>query len=171
MASPFSAIRFFEKRLSGAYGLSRSSEPATYGDCGIEQRGQRAQNAGFGLAAQAEQNEVMAREHGVHDLRDDRIFIADDAGEERILGFGGRAQAGDQVIAELVFDGAADALRGIHGGAEFAEGGGERGGGRHDSSIDFGSAHILWVRGGRCGWRFAGAKDRPAFVGGTDKRL
>ena len=35
----------------------------------IEQRRQRAQNAALRLSAQAEQNEVVAREDGVHDLR------------------------------------------------------------------------------------------------------
>ena len=50
---------------------------------GIEQRGERAQDAAFGLAAQAEQDEVVARKEGVDDLRDDGVVVADDAGEER----------------------------------------------------------------------------------------
>jgi hypothetical protein len=50
-------------------------------------------------------------EHGVDELGDDRVFVADDAGEE--WGWVSRAagarlpvgaQAGDEVFAEFVFD-------------------------------------------------------------------
>jgi hypothetical protein len=50
----------------------------------VEQRGERAQDARLGLAAQAEQDEVVPREHRVDHLRDDGVVIADDAGEERL---------------------------------------------------------------------------------------
>ena len=95
------------------------------GDVGavrVEQRGERAEDARLGLAAQAEQDEVVAREDGVDDLRDDRVVVADDAGEER-LAFGAAgdlAQAGDEVVAELVLDAAGDALGGVFGGAKLA---------------------------------------------------
>ena len=41
------------------------------GDHLVEQRGQRAQDAGLGLAAQPEQDEIVPRQDGVDDLRDD----------------------------------------------------------------------------------------------------
>ncbi len=55
------------------------------GDVGgvlVEQCGERAEDAALGLAAEAEQDEVLPGEHGVDDLRDDGVFIADDAGED-----------------------------------------------------------------------------------------
>ena len=52
----------------------------------VEQRGQRAEQARLRLAAQAEQDEVVAREHGVDHLRDDGVVVADDAGKERLAG-------------------------------------------------------------------------------------
>ncbi len=86
------------------------------GRVGVEQRGERAQDAGLGLAAQAEQDEVVAREDGVDDLRDDRVVVADDAGEEAFA-FAWAAgrdlpQTRDEIVAELVLDGARDALGG-----------------------------------------------------------
>src|SRR5208283_675116 len=53
---------------------------------GIEQRGQGAQDAALRLPAQAEQDEVVAREDGVDDLRDDRVVVTDDAGKNRLVG-------------------------------------------------------------------------------------
>jgi hypothetical protein len=64
----------------------------------VEQRGQRAQDARFRLAAQAEQDEVMPRQHGVHELRDDRVVVADDAGKEGFFPL----QTLRQVLADLV---------------------------------------------------------------------
>ena len=54
------------------------------GDVGhlrIEQRGQGAQDAALGLAAQSQQNEIVARKNRIDDLRHDRVVISDDAGE------------------------------------------------------------------------------------------
>ena len=65
----------------------------------VEQRGEGAQDAALGLAAQAEQDEVLPRENGVDDLRNDGVFVADDAGEERLSSL----QARDQVLAHFVF--------------------------------------------------------------------
>ncbi len=62
------------------------------GDVGhllVEQRGERAQDAALGLAAQPEQDEVLFRKDGVDDLRDDRVFVADDAGKERFAATAG----------------------------------------------------------------------------------
>ena len=52
------------------------------GHLGIEEAGKGAQDAAFGLSAQAEEDEIMAREDGVNDLRDDGVVVADDAGED-----------------------------------------------------------------------------------------
>ena len=67
----------------------------------IEKRRKRAQDAAFGLAAQTEQDEIVARENGVDDLRYDGIFVADDAGENQ--GIGIFAQACAEVVAQFVF--------------------------------------------------------------------
>ncbi|MNC90740.1 hypothetical protein D3C83_68760 [compost metagenome] len=40
----------------------------------------------------------MARQHGVHQLRDHRVFVADDAGKERVF----PPQALREVVANLV---------------------------------------------------------------------
>ena len=66
------------------------------GDVGhllVEQGGERAQDAALRLSAKAEQDEVLPRENGVHDLRNHRVFKADDAGKERLA----RLQTGDEV--------------------------------------------------------------------------
>jgi predicted transcriptional regulator len=55
------------------------------------------------LAAETEEDEVVAGEEGVDDLRDDGVIVAVDAGKQRAA----FAEAGDEVIADLVFDGAA----------------------------------------------------------------
>ena len=94
---------------------------------GVKQRGQRTQNARLRLPAQAEQDEVVPREHGVYDLRHDGVVVADDAGEERFFRLRGRAQARNQVVAELVFDRAADTGRAEFRFAEGAEGSGQCG--------------------------------------------
>ena len=65
----------------------------------VQHGGQRAQDAAFCLSAKSQQNEVMPRKNRVHDLRNHRVVITDDAGEERLPGF----EAGDQVLAHLVF--------------------------------------------------------------------
>ena len=62
----------------------------------------------FGLTAKAEEDEVVFGEDGVDDLGDDGVFVADDAGEEWGLRLRGGAQLCDQVVAELVLDGAGE---------------------------------------------------------------
>ena len=76
----------------------------------------------------------MLREDGVDDLRDDGVFVADDAGKERGLRRPGRAEFCDEIFAKLVLDRAADAGWGVFTGAESAEGLGKRD--RHGASID-----------------------------------
>ena len=66
----------------------------------IEQIRQRAEDAALRLPAQAEQDEVVAREDGVDDLRHHGLVVADDAGKYRLL----RPQACDEVLADFVFD-------------------------------------------------------------------
>ena len=48
----------------------------------IQQRGQHADDARLGLPAQSEQDEIVPRENRVDDLRNHRIFVADDAGKQ-----------------------------------------------------------------------------------------
>jgi hypothetical protein len=86
----------------------------------IEERRKGAQDAAFGLAAQAEQNEVVARKNGVHDLRHDGVVVADDAGED--AGVVVLTQAGDEVFAEFVFHAAgAKTFLGKSTAAQFAQ--------------------------------------------------
>ena len=49
----------------------------------VEQRGQHADQARFGLPAQSQQDEIVARQNGVDDLRHHGVFVADDAREQR----------------------------------------------------------------------------------------
>ncbi len=83
----------------------------------VEQADERAQDAALGLSAQAEQDEIVARQDGVDDLRHDRVVEADDAGKERRA----RTQALDQVAANLVLDAAPRDPAGGHLRAQLAE--------------------------------------------------
>ena len=66
----------------------------------VEQPDQAAEDAALGLAAQPEQDEVVPRKDGVDELRDDRLVVADDAGEQRLA----RLQLADQIVADLLLD-------------------------------------------------------------------
>ena len=57
------------------------------GNFGVEKFDQAAQDAALGLPAQAEQNEIVARQNGVGDLRQHGFFVAVNAGEERLPRF------------------------------------------------------------------------------------
>ena len=72
-----------------AVGIVANLAAGDVGHVFIEQGGERAQDAALRLSAKAEQDEVLPRKNGVHDLRNHRVFIADDAGEERLPGFAG----------------------------------------------------------------------------------
>jgi hypothetical protein len=68
-------------------------------------------------------------EHGVDELRDDGVFVADDAGEERgwiFLAAGARlcgvAEFGYEIFAEFVFNAASKAGWSEFAGTEGAEG-------------------------------------------------
>ena len=54
------------------------------GDAGqvlVEQSAQGAKDAALGLSAQTEENEIVAREDGINNLRGHGIVVADNAGE------------------------------------------------------------------------------------------
>ncbi len=68
----------------------------------VEQPHQQAGHAGLGLAALAEEDDVLAAQHRVLDLGHDGLLVAHDAGEEALAA----AQTGDQVVAQLLLDGA-----------------------------------------------------------------
>src|SRR6266851_2439167 len=68
----------------------------------IEEVDEAAKNSAFGLAAEAEQNEIVAGEQGIDDLRNDSVFVAVDAGEKRFALFDGT----EQIAAELILNGA-----------------------------------------------------------------
>ncbi len=57
------------------------------------------------MATKAEENEIVAREQGIDDLRDDGVFIAVHAGKKRLALFDGA----EQIAAELILDGAGSA--------------------------------------------------------------
>ena len=63
----------------------------------VKQAREAAHDARLRLAALAEQDDVLAAEDGVGDLRQHRLVVADDAGEQ---GFAG-ANLGDEVAAHL----------------------------------------------------------------------
>ena len=48
----------------------------------VQQVRQHAEDARLGLAAQAEEQQVVLGEDAVDDLRDDAVAVADDAGEQ-----------------------------------------------------------------------------------------
>ena len=60
----------------------------------------------------------MAREDGIDDLRDDGVFIANDAGEDGFL----CPEAADEVLAKLVLDAASKTFGGVVTAPESAEG-------------------------------------------------
>ena len=68
----------------------------------VEQVDELADDAALGLPAKTQKDEVVAREHGVDDLRDDRLVVADDAGEDALAA----AQLPQEVGAHLVLHGA-----------------------------------------------------------------
>jgi hypothetical protein len=67
----------------------------------VQQADEAAHQAGFRLAALAEQDDVLVAENGVGELRDHRVVVTGDAGKQRLAG----AQPGDEVAPELGLDG------------------------------------------------------------------
>ena len=72
----------------------------------IQQRSQQPDQPRFGLPAQAEQNEIVAREDGVDHLRHHGVLVPEDGGKQRVAAL----DFADQVLAELVLDAAARQL-------------------------------------------------------------
>jgi len=86
----------------------------------VEEGRQGAQDAAFRLSPQAEKNEVVARQDGVDDLGNYRVFVADDALEN--LRVTVCAQACREIVAEFVLHAPSlQALFGEWAVAQFAE--------------------------------------------------
>ena len=66
----------------------------------VEQAGQRADDAGLRLTALAQEDDVVAGEQGVLELREDGLLVAEDAVEQRLTG----GDAGDGVGPDLFLD-------------------------------------------------------------------
>src|SRR4029077_18647319 len=97
----------------------------------VEQVRQRAEDARLGLTAQPEEDDVVLREDGIVNGRDDRSFVAVDAGKQRLAAGNGR----EQVASHLIFD-RGDAVTGC---AQLAEGMDIHGLGSFSSSVFFSS--------------------------------
>ena len=67
----------------------------------VQKLHQATQDATFGLPAQSKQDEIVARQQGVHDLRDDAVVISMHAGKQRLIPF----NAAQQIAANFVFYG------------------------------------------------------------------
>ena len=83
----------------------------------VEQADERAQDPALRLTTQAEQDEVVARQNRVDDLRDDRVVEADDSRKERRP----RLEPRDQVASDLVLDAAPREPAGGHVSAKLGE--------------------------------------------------
>ena len=85
------------------------------GHLGVEECRESAEDAALRLPAQAEQDHVVAGQDGVRDLRDDGVFVAEDAGEERLAATGACASgcgASPPSPRPCPVDGKSGALRG-----------------------------------------------------------
>ena len=76
--------------------------PRDHGNRVVEQRRERAEDARLRLTAKTEQDKVVPREQGVHDLRNDGLVVADNAGEDGAA----LRESGEQIGAQLVLHGA-----------------------------------------------------------------
>jgi hypothetical protein len=79
----------------------------------VEEIDQSSQNPSLRLAAQPEQNEIVAGQEGVDDAGHDGSLVSDDSRKERLS----RRQLGDQVVANL----AVNRARSISVGLQLAE--------------------------------------------------
>ena len=75
------------------------------GNALVQKPHQGAQNTRLGLAAQPQQDEVVARQDGVYQAGQDSLFIAEDAGKQ-VADVRAAAQHAHQVGAHLLLDGA-----------------------------------------------------------------
>jgi glycerophosphoryl diester phosphodiesterase len=69
-------------------------------DAFVEQIGQTAKDPALGLAAKSQQDEIVARENGVYELRDDGFVEPDDSGKELVAGL----QLPNEIIANFLLD-------------------------------------------------------------------
>src|SRR6266540_3844952 len=76
--------------------------PRDDGDLFVEQRDELAQDAALRLAAEPEQNEVVARENRIDELRQDGLFVPHDARKH----WRAVLEQADEVLAHFIFDGA-----------------------------------------------------------------
>ena len=83
----------------------------------IEQIHERTQDAALGLAAQPEEDEIVARQDGVDELWDHRVVVAYDAGEQAFAG----AELPYQVVADFLLDATGAGARSVRL-PEFAQG-------------------------------------------------
>src|SRR5439155_5986899 len=81
----------------------------------VEQIHEPAQNPALRLTTEPEEDEVVPGKDRVHELRDDRLVVADDAGEKAVAGL----QLAHQVVTDFLLD----RPRMMTRLAEFAEGG------------------------------------------------
>src|SRR3954454_3796295 len=65
----------------------------------IEQSSEGPQNPALGLSTQSQKNEIMTRKNGINNLRNYRVVVANDAGENRAWA----TQSGGQVFAHFIF--------------------------------------------------------------------
>ena len=79
----------------------------------VQQPREQADDAGLGLAAQPQQQDVMPRQQGVHELWNNRFFVPDDPGKQLVA----TPQRAHQVAADFVFD----RTRLVTAGFEFAK--------------------------------------------------
>ena len=66
----------------------------------IEQLDELSENPALRLPAEAQQDEMMAREQRVHELGHDGVVVADDAREERLVQFQTLEQVGPDLVAD-----------------------------------------------------------------------
>ena len=88
-----------------ANGCGRMVANLTTGDVRdpfVQQRNQHADQPRLGLPAQSQQDEIVARQNRVDDLRDHRLLETDDAREERLA----LLQFAQQILAQLILDAA-----------------------------------------------------------------
>ena len=83
------------------------------GDLLVEEAHEAAENPRFRLAAEAQEDEIVPGEQGVHQAGDDGGVVADDAGKQLLTG----AEHADQIVAHLVLDG----LRPVAGRFQLAQ--------------------------------------------------
>ncbi len=78
---PFGGDFFAAGAADGLEGIVIDFAAGDDGHLGVEEIDESAQDTAFGLAAEAEKNEIVAREQSVDDLRDDGVFVAVNAGK------------------------------------------------------------------------------------------